>query len=564
MRRPSFLVALVEGLTLSELLRSILAPGMRAMRHLSDPSKKWLLAVAATAPLAWTTLMAAQWAPQATERSLVLWVGSVSWLTTMYLAWCYVRTATGAIQVLQGSVTHLASGDFASKVRLRATDELAIVARTIDDMTDHLSQMVSDVRSNSSMVAQTGLSLADDIKSLADRTEEQAASLEQTAASVQEITSAVSKSASGAQDVDRMASEVRQVAETGGQAVLQAVASVLDIQASSRKVQEIISVIEGIAFQTNLLALNAAVEAARAGEQGRGFAVVAGEVRTLAGRSATAAREIKQLISQSAEHVDRGVQQINGTRDTFERIVRGIREVAESTRVIASSASEQSMALTQVSQAVVHLDEITQRNAQLVEEAFHASSQMSDKAKRLSHAVDSFRLRQGSADEALEMVKKAVALYQTQGPRALDIITERASEFTDRDMYVFAFDRQGIYRALSGKPEKVNTAVKDNPGVDGVKLVQDAFEEAAHGGGWVDYTFTNPQTGKVDMKTSYVLPVTADLLIGCGVYKSRDLSAQALLSKLQGAQLRAEQKSKLGLDDRSVPSRAGSAKVQAA
>jgi methyl-accepting chemotaxis protein len=564
MRRPDVLLALVEGLTLSELLRSILVPGMRAMRHLPDVFKKWLLAAAVTAPLAWTTLMAAQWAPQASERHLVLWVGCVSWLTTMYLAWCYVRTATGAIQVLQGSVTHLASGDFASKVRLRATDELSVVARTIDDMTDHLSQMVSDVRSNSSMVAQTGLALADDIKSLADRTEEQAASLEQTAASVQEITSAVSKSAAGAKDVDRMASEVRQVAETGGQAVLQAVASVLDIQASSRKVQEIISVIEGIAFQTNLLALNAAVEAARAGEQGRGFAVVAGEVRTLAGRSATAAREIKRLISQSAEHVDRGVQQINGTRDTFEHIVRGIREVAESTRVIASSASEQSMALTQVSQAVVHLDEITQRNAQLVEEAFHASSQMSDKAKRLSHAVDSFRLRQGSADEALEMVKKAVALYRDQGPRALDIITERASEFTDRDMYVFAFDRQGFYRALSGKPEKVNTAVKDNPGVDGVKLVKDAFEEASHGGGWVDYTFTNPQTGKVDMKTSYVLPVTSDLLIGCGVYKSRDLSAQALLSKLQGAQLRAEQKSKLGLDDRTTPSHTVSARVQAA
>jgi methyl-accepting chemotaxis protein len=564
MPRTAFSVEHVEGAALSEMIRSILVPGMRAMRHLSDAAKKTLLALAATAPLAWTTLAAAQWAPQASDRALVLWVGSLSWLTMMYLAWCYVRTATGAIQVLQGSVTHLASGDFAAKIRLRATDELAIVARTVDEMTDHLSQMVSDVRSNSSMVAQTGLALADDIKSLADRTEEQAASLEQTAASVQEITSAVTKSASGAKDVDRMASEVRQVAEDGGHAVLQAVASVQDIQTSSRKVQEIISVIEGIAFQTNLLALNAAVEAARAGEQGRGFAVVAGEVRTLAGRSATAAREIKQLISQSAEHVDRGVQQINGTRETFERIIQGVREVAESTRVIASSASEQSMALTQVSQAVVHLDEITQRNAQLVEEAFHASSQMSDKAKRLAHAVDNFRLRQGSADEALELVKKAVVLYQSQGPRALDMITERASEFTDRDMYVFAFDRQGRYRALSGKPDKVNTAVKDNPGVDGAKLVLDAFEAASHGGGWVDYTFTNPQTGKVDQKTSYVLPVSADLLIGCGVYKSRELSAQGLLSKLQGAQLRAEQKSKLGLKNGHAPKHPGSAKVQPA
>ncbi|MEY2839977.1 MAG: hypothetical protein RJB60_2276, partial [Pseudomonadota bacterium] len=238
---------------------------------------------------------------------------------------------------------------------------------------------------------------------------------------------------------------------------------------------------------------------------------------------------------------------INGTRDTFERIVHGIREVADSTRVIAASSSEQSLALSQVSQAVVHLDEITQRNAELVEEAFHSSSQMSDKASRLSQAVANFRLRQGSADEALALVNRAVALYQQQGPRALGEITERSKEFTDRDMYVFAFDRGGIYRALSGKPEKVNTAVKDNPGVDGAKLVADAFEQASHGGGWVDYAFTNPQTGKVDMKTSYVLPVSNELIIGCGVYKSRELSAKGLRDKLQGAQLRDEQKSKLGL-----------------
>ena len=538
---------------MSNTLRSILWPGMRLMRHLPAPAKRALLNALATLPLAWLTWEAARWAPTPSDRQAVLWVAGTSWLALIYLSASYVRTATGAIQVLQGSVTHLASGDFATKIRLRGSDELSIVARTIDEMTDHLSQMVSDVRSNSSMVAQTGLALADDIKSLADRTEEQAASLEQTAASVQEITTAVSKSAAGAQEVDRMASEVRHVAEDGGQAVLQAVASVEDIQTSSRKVQEIIGVIEGIAFQTNLLALNAAVEAARAGEQGRGFAVVASEVRTLAGRSATAAKEIKQLIGQSVEHVDRGVQQIKGTRETFERIIHGIREVADSTRVIAASASEQSLALSQVSQAVVHLDEITQRNAELVEEAFHSSSQMSDKASRLSHAVANFRLRQGSADEALSLVQRAVALYQQQGPRALAEITERSKEFTDRDMYVFAFDRQGIYRALSGKPEKVNTAVKDNPGVDGAKLVADAFEQASHGGGWVDYAFTNPQSGKVDMKTSYVLPVSNDLIIGCGVYKSRELSAQSLLDKLQGAQLRDEQKSKLGLHGQHDP-----------
>jgi len=286
-------------------------------------------------------------------------------------------------------------------------------------------------------------------------------------------------------------------------------------------VHEIVGVIEGISFQTNILALNAAVEAARAGEQGRGFAVVAAEVRQLAKRSAESAREIKALIGASAEHVKTGAAQIGGASRTFADIVQGIREVADSVHTIKTSTAEQSGGLDQIAQAVQHIDEITQRNAQMVESAFHSSSQLSERAEMLADAVRSFRLRQGSADEALAMVRKAAEIYQARGSSALAHVTETASSFSDRDMYVFAFDRQGIYRAFAGKPEKVGTAVRDNPGVDGDKLVRDAFEQAARGGGWVDYDFANPQTGAVDLKTSYVEPVTADLLLGCGVYKKR-------------------------------------------
>ena len=470
--------------------------------------------------------------------------GIAAVLGVAYLTLVFFRTSFGAVRVLQGSVAQLAAGDFATRIKLRGTDELSVVGQSLDAMTGRLSEMVSDIRSNSSMVAQAGLRLAEDTQALSERTESQASSLEQTAASVQEISGAVRKSAQGSEAAAAMAVRVRQIAEQGGQAIQSAVVSMHDIQASSKRVHDIVGVIEGIAFQTNILALNAAVEAARAGDQGRGFAVVASEVRSLAQRSSTSAREIKSLIGASSEHVETGVVQISGASRTFEEIVSGIRAVSDSVNSIHTSTAEQSNGLAQIAQAVQHIDEITQQNAQMVDSALHSSTQLSERAARLAEAVASFRLRQGSADEALALVRKACDMHAAQGAASLANITDAASGLSDRDMYVFAFDRQGIYRAFAGRPEKVGTAVRDNPGVDGDKLVRDAFEQAARGGGWVDYDFANPQTGAVDLKTSYVEPVGDDLVIGCGVYKARGLPGQGKPALHSG--LRAEQKNKLG------------------
>jgi signal transduction histidine kinase len=161
----------------------------------------------------------------------------------------------------------------------------------------------------------------------------------------------------------------------------------------------------------------------------------------------------------------------------------------------------------------------------MVESAFHSSSQLSGRAERLAQVVSSLRLRQGSADEAL--VRRAAELHRMRRQAAFDEITTGYAGFADHDMDVFAFDRQGIYRAFAGRPERAGTSVRDVPGVDGDKLVRDAFEQVAHGGGWVDYDFASPQTGGVDMKTSYVEPIGSDLVLGCGVYKARGVPAEA-------------------------------------
>ncbi len=469
-----------------------------------------------------TELLAAREQRLQREWLLALAAGLGTLLGVAYLTIVFFRTSFGAVRVLQGSVAQLAAGDFATRIRLRGTDELSVVGSTLDEMTGRISQMVSDIRSNSSMVAQAGLKLADDSRALSERTEAQASSLEQTAASVHELTSAVDQTARAAQAADALAGQLSRSAEVGGEAIGSAVKSMNDIQASSRRVQEIIGVIEGLAFQTNILALNAAVEAARAGDQGRGFAVVASEVRTLAQRSAASAKEIKALIGDSVAHVETGVQEIGRSSETFSSIAGGVREVADKLRDISANTGEQSAGLAQISQAVQHIDALTQQNAQMVEQAMHSSTQLSQRAERLSQAVGSFRLRQGSADEALALVQRAVELYRGRGDAALHEITNAAKGWVDRDMYVFAFDRGGIYRAFGGNAARVGTSVRDVRGVDGDKLVRDAFERAAHGGGWVDYDFANPTTGEVDLKTSYVEPVTQDLVIGCGVYKSRD------------------------------------------
>lgn len=411
-------------------------------------------------------------------------------------------------------------GNLRSSLVVRGSDELAEQTMLLRRMNANLSAMVAEVRSSSALVAHSGEGLAAGNRDLADRTEQQAANLEQTAASVQELSSTVHQNAETAGDSDAQASKVRDVAELGAQAMSEAVDSVIAIQKGAQQMNEIIGVIDSLAFQTNILALNAAVEAARAGEQGRGFAVVATEVRSLAQRSAASAREIRALIQASSAQVDASVQRIRHAGDNLAQIVSGVRSVATNMSLISAASAEQSTGLIQISSAVSQLDQLTQRNAEMVDRAVQNANQLARRAGDLAHAVSSFKLQQGTADEAMALVGRALALRETSGREAfVQNLTRVDMGFHDRDMYVFALDRQGGYRAFGGKPEKVGSRVQDIPGVNGQALLESIVAQAEQQPGWVEYDISNPQTGRVQTKMSYVTQVD-DLYVGCGVYKS--------------------------------------------
>lgn len=426
-----------------------------------------------------------------------------------------------AIEVMRET----ASGNLRVRVQVQGRDEQAELARLLERMTGNVSAMVAEVRSNSALVAYAGKSLASGNRELADRTEQQAANLEQTSASVQELSSTVQQNARTASETDHQAGQVRTTAEAGAQAMDLAVGSVEAIQKSAQQMNEIIGVIDSLAFQTNILALNAAVEAARAGEQGRGFAVVASEVRSLAQRSAASAREIRQLIEASRSQVGISVGQIRSAGDSMAEIVNGVRDMAASMSLIAAASSEQSSGLSEITSAVRQLDQITQTNAQMVERAVDQAGQLEHRAAHLAQAVSSFKLQQGTAEEAMDMVARAQAYRAQVGREAFARgVTDAANRFFDRDMYIFALDAQGAYRAFGGKPEKVGSKVQDIPGVDGNALLSAIVAQAEHEPGWVEYDIVNPATGAVQTKMSYVMKID-DLYVGCGIYKSVALAA---------------------------------------
>jgi len=310
----------------------------------------------------------------------------------LLIARALTRAITGGVSYVAALTRKVAEGDLSSPINPNTRDEIGQLLHDLRDMQASLTQLVVRVRQGSEGVATASAEIAQGNSDLSARTESQASALEETAASMEELGSTVKQNADNARQANQLAQSASSVAIKGGEVVAQVVDTMKGINDASRKIHDIISVIDGIAFQTNILALNAAVEAARAGEQGRGFAVVAGEVRSLAQRSAEAAKEIKQLITDSVSRVEQGSAQVNQAGHTMDEVVASIRRVTDIMGEISAASSEQSAGVAQVGEAVTQMDQTTQQNAALVEESAAAAESLKLQAQQLVQAVSVFRL----------------------------------------------------------------------------------------------------------------------------------------------------------------------------
>ncbi|WP_298211203.1 methyl-accepting chemotaxis protein [Acidovorax sp.] len=322
----------------------------------------------------------------------VLIAGALSLLVAIFLAISIIRSITRPLAQAVDIADRVAAGDLSGQIEVNGKDETSQLLSSLQRMQHSLVNTVATVRTNAEGVASASSQIASGNNDLSARTEQQASALEQTAASMEELGSTVKQNADNARAANQLAVSASTVAVQGGDVVAEVVQTMKGINASSNKIADIISVIDGIAFQTNILALNAAVEAARAGEQGRGFAVVAGEVRNLAGRSAEAAKEIKTLITDSVERVEQGTALVDKAGATMSEVVSAIRRVTDIMGEISAASSEQSAGVSQVGEAVTQMDQATQQNAALVEEMAAAASALSAQAGELVNAVAVFKL----------------------------------------------------------------------------------------------------------------------------------------------------------------------------
>jgi len=303
------------------------------------------------------------------------------------------RSLTIPLGFAASTADRIADGDLTGELHSTRRDELGDLLRALARMQEALNASVSDVRRSADSIVIASQEVSSGGNDLSVRTEAAAASIEETSAALQQVTDTVRQSSASAQEARQLASAASEVAVAGGEVVARVVNTMNGIQTSSRKIGDIIGVIDGIAFQTNILALNAAVEAARAGEQGRGFAVVATEVRTLAQRSAQAAREIKDLISSSVDQVEGGARLVGEAGQTMDKVVVSVQRVSSLIGEIASAIEEQSQSVGEVNTAISQLDGMTQQNAALVEQSAAASESLRDQAGRLSEVVARFRLQ---------------------------------------------------------------------------------------------------------------------------------------------------------------------------
>jgi methyl-accepting chemotaxis protein len=326
------------------------------------------------------------------SRRLMFLLGALAMILGGVAAWFITRTITRPINEAVKVAETVAAGDLTSRIDASARDETGRLLQALQNMNDNLVNIVGQVRGGTDTIATASSQIAAGNLDLSSRTEQQASALEETASTMEELTSTVKQNADNARQANQLAVSASEVAVKGGDVVSQVVDTMASINESSKKIVDIIGVIDSIAFQTNILALNAAVEAARAGEQGRGFAVVASEVRNLAQRSAAAAKEIKTLIGDSVNKVDTGTRLVDEAGTTMDAIVESVKRVTDIMAEITAASEEQSSGIEQVNEAISQMDHATQQNSALVEEAAAAAGSLQDQASKLAQVVSVFRL----------------------------------------------------------------------------------------------------------------------------------------------------------------------------
>jgi methyl-accepting chemotaxis protein-2 (aspartate sensor receptor) len=442
----------------------------------------------------------------------------IGFVATMMIIAGITGSLNQAVQVAR----QVASGDLTSRIEVNSRDEVGMLLQTLSDMNNALQNVIWHVRQGIETLNTATTEIASGNQDLSSRTEEQASSLEQTASSMEELTSTVRQNADNARQANQLAIEASTVATRSGEVVGQVVDTMYAIQGSSRKISDIITVIDGIAFQTNILALNAAVEAARAGEQGRGFAVVATEVRSLAQRSASAAREIKELIDDSVGKVEAGSKLVDQAGTTMEEVVNSVKRVTDIMSEISAASKEQSDGIEQVNQAITQMDNVTQQNAALVEEATAAAEALKGQATELTNVISVFQVKSekyGTTDEAYDMVQKAITYLKENGrEKGFSEICNRLGRFNDRDLYVVVYDLNGRNLAHGANQSLVGKDLIDAKDGAGHYYVRERLDIVkGDGRGWQNYNFTNPVSKQVEPKVMY-LERFDDYIVGCGAY----------------------------------------------
>ena len=344
-------------------------------------------------------------------------------LTLLYLGRKLFKYLGAEPAIMLNAANEIAHGNLNQTFVLKQNDTTSLLA-TISGMQSNLRHLISHIQVSAASIIDGAQEISAGNTNLSQRTEEQASSLEETASSMEQMASTVKQNAENAKQANVMANEASAIASKGGEVVNQVVRTMADINSSSKKIVDIISVIDGIAFQTNILALNAAVEAARAGEQGRGFAVVATEVRSLAQRSATAAKEIKHLIGDSVEKVQGGTKQVEAAGETMEEIVMSVKMVTDIVNEIAAASQEQSTGIDQVNNAITNMDEVTQQNAALVEQAAAAAMSLQHLAIELNEATSQFKL---GTDSDYESVNNRVQAAEPETKALLNELRSTSS-----------------------------------------------------------------------------------------------------------------------------------------